>query len=115
VGAQVHATTDGIVPTRQSRIQNSIQRRRLRHGLRRPRRVGGGSWPRGGKKRSTRLDITRRRERQRDRESCYRIRKRRGLRSDTHWDWPSRRVEGILIRTRDGPRPRSAQAHVDAS
>ena len=25
------------------------------------------------------------------------------LRSDTHW--PSRRVVGILVRTRDGPRP----------
>ena len=25
------------------------------------------------------------------------------LRSDTHW--PSRRVEGILVRTQDGPRP----------
>ena len=25
------------------------------------------------------------------------------LRSDTHW--PTRRVEGILVRTRDGPRP----------
>ena len=40
---------------------------------------------------------------QRDWESCYRTRKRRILRSDTHW--PSRRVEGILVRTRDGPRP----------
>ena len=30
-------------------------------------------------------------------------RKRRILRSDTHW--PSRRVVGILIRARDGPRP----------
>ena len=28
---------------------------------------------------------------------------RRILRSDTHW--PSRRVEGILVRTRDAPRP----------
>ena len=33
-----------------------------------------------------------------------RTRKRRILRSDTHW--PSRRVVvGILVRTRDGPRP----------
>ena len=32
----------------------------------------------------------------------YRTRKRIILRSDTHW--PSRRVEEILIRTRDGPR-----------
>ena len=38
-----------------------------------------------------------------DWESCYRTRKRRILRSDTHW--PSRRVEGILVLTRDGPRP----------
>ena len=30
-------------------------------------------------------------------------RKNRVLRNDTHW--PSRRVEGILVRTRDGPRP----------
>ena len=66
-------------------------------------RVGGGSWPRGGKKRKTRPDIARRRERQRDWESCNRTRKRRILRSDTHW--PSRRVVGILVRTRDGPRP----------
>ena len=36
-------------------------------------------------------------------ESCYRKRKRRILRSDTHW--PSRRAVGILERTRDGPRP----------
>ena len=34
---------------------------------------------------------------------CYRTRKRRILRSDNHW--PSRQVEGILVRTRDGPRP----------
>ena len=34
---------------------------------------------------------------------CYRTRKRRILRSDTHW--PSRRVEGILVQMRDGPRP----------
>ena len=59
--------------------------------------------PRGGKKRKTRPDIARRRERQRDWESCYRTRTRRILRSDTHW--PSRRVVGILVRTRDGPRP----------
>ena len=58
---------------------------------------------RRGKKRKTRPDIDRRRERQRDWESCYRTRKRRILRSDTHW--PSRRVLGILVRTRDGPRP----------
>ena len=37
------------------------------------------------KKRKTRPDIARRRERQRDWESCYRIRKPRILRSDTHW------------------------------
>ena len=36
-------------------------------------------------------------------ESCNRTRKCRILRSDTHW--PSRRVVGILVRTRDGPRP----------
>ena len=66
-------------------------------------RAGGGSWPRGEKKRKTRPDIARRRERQRDWESCYRTRKRRILRSDTHW--PSRRIEGIFVRTRDGPRP----------
>ena len=48
-------------------------------------------------------DIPRRRERQRDWESCNRTRKRRTLRSDTHW--PSRRVVGILVWTRDGPRP----------
>ena len=47
--------------------------------------VGGGSWPRGGKKRKTRPDIARRRERQRDWESFNRTRKRRILRSDTHW------------------------------
>ena len=76
---------------------------RLRFGLRRPRRVGGGSWPRGGKKRKTRPDIARRKERQRDWESCNRTRKRRILRSDTHW--PSRRVVEILVRARDGPRP----------
>ena len=52
---------------------------RLRFGLRRSRRVGGGSWPRGGKKRKTRPDIARRSERQRDLESCNRTRKRRVL------------------------------------
>ena len=36
-------------------------------------------------------------------ESYNRTRNRRILRSDTHW--PSRRVVGILVRTRDGPRP----------
>ena len=41
------------------------------------RRVDGGSWPRGGKKRKTRPDIARRRKRQRDWESCNRTRKRR--------------------------------------
>ena len=56
--------------------------------------MGGGSWPRGGKKRKTRPDIARRREKQRDWGSCNRTRKRRILRSDTHW--PSRRVVGIL-------------------
>ena len=40
---------------------------------------------RGGKKRKTRPDIARSRERQRDWESCDRTRKRRILRSDTHW------------------------------
>ncbi|CAN0462416.1 unnamed protein product [Ascophyllum nodosum] len=43
------------------------------------------------------------RERQRDWESCNRTRKRRILRSDSRW--PSRRFVGILVRTRDGPRP----------
>ena len=43
------------------------------------------------------------REATRDWESCYRTRKRRILRSDTHW--PSRRVDGILVRARDGRRP----------
>ena len=36
-------------------------------------------------------------------KSCNRTRKRRILRSDTHW--PSRRVAGIFVRTRDEPRP----------
>ena len=45
--------------------------------------MGGGSWPRGGNKRLTRLDIVRRREKQRDWETCYRTRKRRILRSNT--------------------------------
>ena len=36
--------------------------------------MGGGSWPRGGKKRKMRPDIARRRERQRDGESCNRTR-----------------------------------------
>ena len=71
--------------------------KKLRCGLRRSRRVGGGLWQSGEKKRKTRPDIARRRERQRDWERCYRTRKeRRILRSDTHW--PSRRVEGILVR-----------------
>ena len=51
-------------------------------------------------------DAARRRQESREAtrwESCYRTRKRRILRSDTHW--PSRRVEGILAWTRDGPRP----------
>ena len=46
-------------------------------------------------------------------------RKRRILRSDTHW--PNRRVVGILVRTRDGPRSPAcvtptcvAPRHVDA-
>ena len=51
----------------------------------------------------TRPDIARRKERQRDWESCNRTRKRRILRSETHW--PSRQVVGIPVRTRDGPRP----------
>ena len=60
--------------------------------------------PRGREKRKTRLDIVRRREKQRDWESCYRTRKRRILQSDTLW--PSRRVKGILVRTtRDRSRP----------
>ena len=33
----------------------------------------------------------------------YHTRKRRILQSDTHW--PNRRIERILVRTRDGPRP----------
>ena len=51
-------------------------------------------------------DAARHRQEKRDTtdwESCYRTRKRRIMPSDTHW--PSRRVEGILVRTRDGPRP----------
>ena len=36
-------------------------------------------------------------------ESCYRTRNRRMFASDTHW--PSRRVEGVIVPTRDGPRP----------
>ena len=35
--------------------------------------------------------------------TCYRKRECRILRSHTHW--PSRRAEGILVRTRDRPRP----------
>ena len=43
------------------------------------------------------LDIARRRERQRDWESSYRTREKRGiLRSDTRW--PTRQVEGTLYR-----------------
>ena len=45
------------------------------YGLKQSRRVGTGSWRRGEKKRKTRLDITRR-ERQRNRENCYRTLKR---------------------------------------
>ena len=45
--------------------------------------MGGGSWPRGGKKRKARPDIAGGRERQRDWESCNRTRERRILRSDT--------------------------------
>ena len=63
--------------------------------------------PRGEKKRKTRPDVARRRERQRYWESCYRTRKHRILRSDIYW--PSGRVEGILVRTRDGPRPAQRQ------
>ena len=59
--------------------------------------------PRGGKKRLTRLDIARRREKQRDWETCYRRRECRILQSHTHW--PSRRAEEIFVRTRDRPRP----------
>ena len=50
-----------------------------------------------------RLDIARSRDKQRDWESCYRARKRRILRSDILW--PSRRIERIVVRTRDRPRP----------
>ena len=56
--------------------------------------MGGGSWPRGGNKRKTRPDIVRRRERQRDWESCNRTRKRRILRSGTHC--PSRRTRSTI-------------------
>ena len=54
------------------------------------------------------VEAARHRQEKRDatrlgRVGCNRIRKRRILRSDTHW--PSRRGEGILVRTRDGPRP----------
>ena len=45
--------------------------------------MGGGSRPRGGNKSLTQLDIARRREKQRDWETCYRTRKRRILRSNT--------------------------------
>ena len=44
----------------------------------RSRRVDGGLWPRGGNKRYMRLDIARRRDRQRGwGENCCRTRKRR--------------------------------------
>ena len=82
--------------------------------------MGGGLWPRGGKKTKTRPDIARRTERQRDGESCYCTRKRRILRSDAHW--PSRRVVEILNPCTDA-RPTEtcvtptcvAPRHVDAS
>ena len=45
--------------------------------LRRSQRIGGALRPRLGKKRWTPLDIARRRDRQRDWESCYRTRSRR--------------------------------------
>ena len=45
---------------------------------------GRGLWPRGGKKRKTRLDTARRREKQRAWETCYRRRECRILRSHTH-------------------------------
>ena len=45
------------------------------------------------------------------RETCYRRRECRILRSHTRW--PSRRAEGILVRTRD--RPETCVASVDAS
>ena len=62
--------------------------------------MGGGSWPRRWKKRKTRPDIARRREGQRDYwESCNHTRKRRILRSDTHW--PSRRVVRILFSSKE--------------
>ena len=47
--------------------------------------------------------IARRREKQQDWETCYRTRECRILRSHSHW--PGRRAEGILVRTRDRPRP----------
>ena len=47
--------------------------------------------------------LARIREKQRDWETYHRRRECRILRSHTHW--PSRRAEGILVRTRDRPRP----------
>ena len=55
-------------------------------GLRQSRRVGGGLlWPRRGKKRQTRLDFAKRRDRQRDWENCYRTRKRRTCEATPIW------------------------------
>ena len=44
--------------------------------------MAGGSWPREGKKKKTRPDIARRRERQREWEICNRTRKHRISQSD---------------------------------
>ena len=56
--------------------------------------------------RNGKIDAARHRQEKREASrlgNCYLTRKRRNFRSDTHW--PSRRVEGILVRTRDEPRP----------
>ena len=58
-------------------------------------------------------NIARRKERQRDWESYYRTRKRRILRSDTHW--PSRRVEGNPCADARRTETCVAPWHVDAS
>ena len=47
-------------------------------------------------------DAARHRQEKREATRLGKLRKRRILRSDTHW--PNRRVVGILVRTRDGPR-----------
>ena len=67
--------------------------------------MGGGSWPRRGKERLTRLDIARRREEQRDWETCYRTRKRRILRSNTLDlvdEWKESLCEHAMDRDPDG-------------